>query len=237
MKTSIHRSNTRGHANHGWLVANHSFSFAGWFNPQRMNFGALRVLNDDKIAAGAGFPTHPHDNMEIITIPLSGTLEHKDSMGSAAQITTGEVQLMSAGTGVTHSEYNGSNSEELRLFQIWIIPNKHNVEPRYEELKLKEADRHNKIQQIVSPDSDDDGLWLYQNAWLNLSKLDAGKSITYKLHGSAQGVYLMVVEGEVAIGDFQLGKRDAAGIEDAEEVEITATTDAEILLIEVPMQF
>jgi redox-sensitive bicupin YhaK (pirin superfamily) len=235
MKTTIHRANTRGHANHGWLEANHSFSFAGWFNPKRMGFGVLRVLNDDRIAGGAGFPTHPHDNMEIITIPLSGVLEHKDSMGNKAQIKTGEVQVMSAGTGITHSEYNASANEELKLFQIWIIPNKKNVDPRYEELKLEESARHNKLQQVVSPNKDDDGLWLYQNAWLNLSKLDQGKSIEYQLHGAGQGVYVMVVEGSVHIGEFELDKRDAVGIEETDAIEITAVTDAEILLIEVPV--
>ena len=199
MKTEIHKSESRGQANHGWLQARHSFSFGSWYNPDRIQFGALRVLNDDIIAPGAGFPTHPHDNMEIITIPLSGTLEHKDSMGNTAQIKTGEVQVMSAGTGVTHSEYNASKNEELRLFQIWIFPNKKNVEPRYDELKLIDQDRSNKFQQIISPSKNSDGVWIHQDSWMFMSSMDQGTTLDYKFQVLGHGVYVMVISGEISI--------------------------------------
>ncbi|WP_194849955.1 pirin family protein, partial [Nonlabens antarcticus] len=212
MKTTIHKAESRGQADHGWLKANHSFSFASWHNPSRMNFGALRVLNDDTVAAGAGFPTHPHANMEIITIPLSGTLEHKDSMGNTAQIKTGEIQVMSAGTGVTHSEYNASSTEELKLFQIWLFPNKQNVTPRYDELKLNPKDRHNKFQQILSPTPEDAGVWIHQEAWLHMISMDQHTEQEYNLKSQDNGVYIMVVEGAIEINDTTLSYRDAIAI-------------------------
>ena len=235
MKSIIHRAESRGNANHGWLKAHHSFSFAGWFNPERMSFGALRVLNDDIIAPGAGFPTHPHENMEIITIPLSGVLEHKDSLGNVAQINTGEVQVMSAGTGVTHSEYNASSTEELKLFQIWLFPNKQNVKPRYDELKLNLADRQNKFQQILSPSKDDDGVWIHQNAWMHLISMDNNMQKEYRLKSEENGVYIIVVKGEIEIDTEILKDRDAIGINETDHLTIRSINDSEVLLIEVPM--
>lgn len=237
MKITLHRAKDRGHANHGWLEANHSFSFAGWFQPDRINFGALRVLNDDRIAAGAGFPKHAHDNMEIITIPLSGVLEHEDSMGNKAQIAAGEVQVMSAGRGVTHSEYNALSDEELRLFQIWIFPNKRDVQPRYDELKLNLTDRENKLQQILSPFPDDDGVWIHQDAWMHMSRLIKGNELNYKINKEGNGVYLMVINGEVILNGNLLGNRDAIGIEDVDSFSIQSVEDSDLLLIEVPMKF
>lgn len=237
MKKVIHRASSRGHANHGWLKANHSFSFAGWYDPSRINFGAIRVLNDDTVAPGTGFPTHPHDNMEIITIPLSGVLEHKDSMGNVAQIKTGEIQVMSAGTGVTHSEYNGSNTEELKLFQIWLFPNKRDVKPRYDELKLNLEDRKNKFQQILSPSPDDDGVWIHQDAWMNMITMDAKVQKEYELKSESNGVYIMIVSGTVEIDGAEFKDRDAIGISETKNVVLKSTTLAEVLLIEVPMKF
>ncbi|PRP68180.1 pirin family protein [Nonlabens agnitus] len=237
MKNVIHRAESRGHANHGWLKANHSFSFASWYNPERINFGAIRVLNDDTIAPGAGFPTHPHDNMEIITIPLSGVLEHKDSMGNVAQIKTGEVQVMSAGTGVTHSEYNGSQTEELKLFQIWLFPNKKNVTPRYDELKLNVEDRKNRFQQILSPSPDDEGVWIHQDAWMHMISMDPDTVNDYRLKNPSNGVYIMVIEGNVEIDGDQLKNRDAMGVIESDTINIKATSKSDLLLIEVPMQF
>ncbi len=235
MKKTLYKSEERGHANHGWLEAKHSFSFASWFNPEKMNFGVLRVLNDDRVAPGAGFPTHPHDNMEIITIPLSGILEHKDSMGNTAQIKTGEVQVMSAGTGVTHSEYNASDSEDLKLFQIWIFPNKRDVEPRYDQQFIS-SDLSNGWHQIISPDQSASNMWIHQDAWLSMGQVDLGKSLTYKRKGKDTGLYLMVIEGEIDVAGENLKKRDAIGLEDIEEINIQAATDSKLLLIEVPMQ-
>ncbi|MGB5980536.1 MAG: pirin family protein [Nonlabens sp.] len=235
MKTSIYRSEDRGHANHGWLVARHSFSFASWYNPSQINFGVLRVLNDDIIAAGAGFPTHPHDNMEIITIPLSGTLEHKDSMGNKAQIKTGEVQVMSAGTGVTHSEYNASQTEELKLFQIWLFPNKKNVEPRYDQQSIN-TDLKNEWHDVITPSKSDDSMWLHQEAWMSIGEFDASSKLSYDLRGKNSGVYIMVIEGSISIGDTELKKRDAIGIEEVGKVHISATKNARILLMELPME-
>ncbi|AZQ42756.1 pirin family protein [Nonlabens ponticola] len=238
MKTIIHKANTRGHANHGWLEANHSFSFASWFNPERIQFGALRVLNDDRIAPGAGFPTHPHDNMEIITIPLSGTLEHKDSMGNVAQIKTGEVQVMSAGTGVTHSEYNASDTEELKLFQIWIFPNAKNVEPRYDEVVLKDGESKNRLQQLVSPSPDDAGTWIHQDAYLYITDIDnQSGAFTYQLKSEENGVYTMVISGDAVIAENSLGKRDAIGISNVNGFKYSTKHSARILFIEVPMNF
>ena len=174
MKTVLHKANTRGHADHGWLDTHHTFSFANYYNPQRMNFGVLRVLNDDVVSAGRGFGTHPHDNMEIISIPLEGDLEHKDSMGNVAVIKEGDVQVMSAGTGIFHSEYNKNKDKAVKFLQIWMFPNKRNVTPRYDQITLKEADNRNKLQQILSPSADDEGVWVHQNAWFHLGKLDKG---------------------------------------------------------------
>src|SRR3989338_1793521 len=181
MKKVFHPAAERGHANHGWLNASHSFSFASWYNPDKIHFGALRVLNDDIVAPGLGFGTHPHDNMEIITIPQHGSVMHKDSMGHGELITTGEIQVMSAGSGITHSEVNGSRSEELKLFQIWIMPNERNVTPRYAQFRINQERMKNAFLQLVSPDPEDDGAWIHQKAWIHMADLDAGQTLEYTL--------------------------------------------------------
>ncbi len=231
----LHKANTRGHANHGWLKAYHSFSFASYYNPERTHFGVLRVLNDDIIAPGMGFGTHPHDNMEIITIPLSGALKHKDSMGNTGVISYGEVQIMSAGTGIEHSEFNHNKDKELKLLQIWVIPNKKNVEPRYDQIKLNMADRKNKLQQILSPNPNDEGSWIHQDAWFYVTDLDAGKNLTYNLKKKGNGVYCFILEGDVNINGQDLNRRDALGIKNTEIFEIRAISNVEILLMEIPM--
>lgn len=235
MKTTLYKANTRGHANHGWLNAYHSFSFANYFDPKRMNFGVLRVLNDDTIAAGMGFGKHPHDNMEIITIPLYGDLEHEDSMGNKKVIREGDVQSMSAGTGVVHSEYNKNKDKEVKLLQIWLMPKKRNVTPFYDQISLKLEDRKNKFQQIVSPNSDDAGVTINQDAWFNITEMDAGKELEYNLHNTKNGVYAFILEGDVSINEEKLNRRDALGIEEVELLNIVANTDAKLLLMEIPM--
>ncbi len=238
MKTVIHKADSRGSANHGWLQANHSFSFANYFDKDKMQFGALRVLNDDIIAPKMGFGTHPHDNMEIITIPLSGSLKHRDTMKDAWQaIEAGEVQIMSAGTGVAHSEMNGSDDTHLNLFQIWIIPNKRNVEPRYEQKQFDKAERQNQLQIVVSSiDKPVDGsLQIHQDAKISRLDLSQGNSFDYNIDGNNQGVYLMTINGSVSIGTDNLGKRDAIGITETDSFTISSEVDSELLLIEVPM--
>lgn len=235
MKTIYHSASTRGAANHGWLNAKHSFSFANWYNPERMNFGALRVLNDDIVSKGAGFGKHPHDNMEIITIPLSGSLKHQDSMGNSSVIKAGEIQVMSAGTGIEHSEFNPSHAEDLNLFQIWIFPNKRNVEPRYDQFLMDTTRMHNHFLQLVSPDKTDEGTWIHQNAWIHMAQIDESTTLSYVLHGKNNGVYFMVVEGEFQIGEQKLEKKDAFGVWETESVEIKTIKAGRILAIEVPM--
>lgn len=235
MKTVLHKANTRGDANHGWLHSKHTFSFAGYYNPERMNFGALRVLNDDSVDAGMGFGAHPHDNMEIISIPLEGDLEHKDSMGNKTVIKKGDVQVMSAGTGITHSEYNKNSDKHVKFLQIWVFPNKRNVQPRYDQITLNPEERHNKLQQILSPNPEDAGVWIYQNAWFHLGKLDKGFHTEYKIKGTGNGVYAFILSGDVSINDQKLNSRDGFGIWDTDQFSITADSDAEILLMEVPM--
>ncbi|WP_417445136.1 pirin family protein [Joostella sp.] len=235
MKTTLYKADTRGHANHGWLNAYHSFSFANYFDPKRMNFGVLRVLNDDTIAPGMGFGKHPHDNMEIITIPLFGDLEHEDSMGNKKVIKEGDVQSMSAGTGVVHSEYNKNRDKEVKLLQIWLMPKKRNVTPFYDQISLKLEDKKNKFQQIVSPNSDDDGVTINQDAWFNITEMDAGKELEYNLHNPENGVYAFVLEGDISINNEKLNRRDALGIEASEKLEIIADTNAKLLLMEIPM--
>ncbi len=231
----IHRADTRGAADHGWLKARHSFSFANYYNPERMHFGVLRVLNDDVIAPGMGFGTHPHDNMEIITIPLEGAVAHKDSMGNSGVIRAGEVQVMSAGTGIKHSEFNHSSAEALKLFQIWLFPDRSQVQPRYSQMVLPEL-KDNEWLQILSPDKHDAGLWIYQQAWFNLGKLTAGTTLKYSLHRpESNGLYVMVIGGDARVSGHTLRTRDALGTWDVPEVEISAVTDARMLLLEVPM--
>jgi len=233
----LHKENTRGHANHGWLNAHHSFSFANYYNPERMHFGVLRVLNDDLIDGGMGFGTHPHDNMEIITIPLAGAIAHKDSMGNSATITAGEIQVMSAGTGVSHSEYNALADEQLNLLQIWLFPNKKNVTPRYDQQTLNVEAMHNNFQQILSPNADDAGVWIQQDAWFSLGKFDEGFETEYKIKKPGNGVYAFVINGEVTINGQTLNKRDGLGIWGTESINFKANTaNAEVLLMDVPME-
>ena len=234
MKTIYHSGDSRGHANHGWLNAYHSFSFANYYNPERIHFGALRVLNDDTIAPGEGFGTHPHDNMEIITIPLSGDLEHKDSMGNSGIIQNGEIQVMSAGKGIQHSEFNHNQNKELKLLQIWVFPNKLDVEPRYDQISLPE--KENELVQIVSPNKDDDGVWIHQDAWFYLGNLKQGWEGEYQLKGKNHGVYAFIIDGKVKIENQELDKRDALGISDTEMFSITVSEDSKVLLMEVPLQ-
>lgn len=238
MSTTIYYpADKRGYANHGWLEARHSFSFAGYHDPQKIHFGVLRVLNDDIVQPGMGFGKHPHDNMEIITIALEGALEHKDSMGHTQVINPGEVQVMSAGTGVFHSEYNHNKDKTVNILQSWIFPNKRNVEPRYDQVMFAEEGRTNKLQTLVSPmDTDDAGLKIHQEAWIYRSKLDAGKSVTHNVHTGEHGVYIFVIEGSLKVGDQELGRRDAYGVSDISELTITANSDSDFLVYEVPME-
>ena len=235
MKTVFHPSDSRGYANHGWLEARHSFSFASWYQPDRLHFGALRVLNDDIIQGGMGFGTHPHDNMEIVTIPLKGDLEHKDSMGNSAVIREGDIQVMSAGTGVQHSEYNNSPDKEINLFQLWLFPNKQNVKPRYDQLPIRSLHQKNKFFQILSPSANDQGVWIHQDAWMHILDADQDQSFDYVLQSPENGVYLIVIEGEVEVNNQTLFRRDAIGIWETDKLTIKTKTDAELLLVQVPM--
>tara|TARA_R110002049_G_scaffold11074_1_gene53153 strand:- start:140 stop:862 length:723 start_codon:yes stop_codon:yes gene_type:complete len=238
MKTIIHRADSRGVADHGWLQANHSFSFANFYDQEKVHFGALRVLNDDIIAPKMGFGTHPHDNMEIITIPLKGVLKHRDSMHNEWQsVLPNEVQIMSAGTGVEHSEINGSTDEHLGLFQIWVMPNKQNVAPRYDQKTFNEEERKNKLQTLVSSiDEDYEGsLKIHQDAVISRIDLEKGKSCNYKLKSEAHGVYIMTVFGGVDVNDSILKTRDAIGVSETNSFEIKAIEESSLLLIEVPM--
>jgi redox-sensitive bicupin YhaK (pirin superfamily) len=235
-KTILHKAATRGDANHGWLHSMHTFSFVNYYNPERMHFGVLRVLNDDFVEAGMGFGTHPHDNMEIISIPLEGDLEHKDSMGNVAVIKNGDVQVMSAGTGITHSEYNKNKDKPVKFLQIWVFPNRKNVKPRYDQITLNLADRRNKLQQILSPNADDEGVWIHQDAWFHLGKFDEGFSMDYVIKKNGNGVYAFVLKGDITIDETVLNERDGLGIWNIDKISIKANSqDAEILLMEVPM--
>ncbi len=236
-KSILHLADSRGNANHGWLQSRHTFSFANYHNPEREHFGVLRVLNDDTVAAGMGFGKHPHNNMEIISIPLSGDLEHSDSMGNVTVIKNGDIQIMSAGTGVTHSEYNKNKDQEVKFLQIWVFPNQKNVTPRYDQITLNEADRHNQFQQIVSPNKEDDGVWIHQNAWFHLAKFDEGTQKKYTFNSKENGLYIFNLSGEIKVNEQDLNARDGFGIWETEEVTITASTNAEFLLMEVPMEF
>jgi len=235
MKTTIHKANTRGHANHGWLNSYHTFSFAGYYDPQRIHFGALRVLNDDTVAGGAGFSKHPHDNMEIISIPLSGDLEHQDTTGRHAIIRQGDVQIMSAGSGIAHSEKNANHNKEVKFLQIWVFPEKRNIEPRYEQKTFLSTDRINKWQEVVAPDNTN-ALWINQQAWFSLSNLQKDQSLSYQLHKEGSGVYLFLINGSIQIGETILEARDGIGIEATSSFNIVANEDAEILVMEVPME-
>ncbi|HEY8401737.1 MAG TPA: pirin family protein [Cytophagaceae bacterium] len=237
MKTLLHKAETRGYANHGWLKSHHTFSFAGYYDPERIHFGALRVLNDDNVAGGMGFGKHPHDNMEIISIVLEGELEHKDSMGNTGVIKKGDIQVMSAGTGIYHSEYNKNPNEEVKFLQIWVFPNKNNVQPRYDQISLNQEDRHNKLQQILSPNPEDEGVWIHQNAWFHLGKFDKGVSTEYNFKLKGNGVYAFILSGHVTINDQPLFTRDGYGVWETDKIFIKAESDAELLLMEVPMSY
>lgn len=235
MKNKLYRASTRGHFDHGWLDTYHTFSFAGYYDRQRMHFGELRVINDDVVQPGEGFGTHPHDNMEIISIPIFGALEHKDSMGHTQVIRPGEVQVMSAGTGITHSEYNHSEDTPLNFFQIWIFSDKENVTPRYDQ-RAFDFSKKNQFVQIVSPNPEDDNLWIHQQAWLSVGAFDKGYSTEYKLKAEGHGVWAMVIDGEFTVEGQDLHYRDGFGLWDTDKIKITANTDnARILLIDVPM--
>lgn len=236
MKTVLHKADTRGHASHGWLNSYHTFSFSGYYDPQRMHFGALRVLNDDTVAGGMGFGTHPHDNMEIISIPTSGELEHKDSMGNMQVIRPGDVQVMSAGTGIQHAEKNKNHDQEVRFFQIWVFPNKKNVTPRYAQEQFPDSDKYNKLLTVVSPiGSNDGGVQINQDAWFSMSKLDKDSTVSYTLKNKDNGVYVFIIEGDATVNGVALNRRDGLGITDTGTVVITAGSAAELLLMEVPM--
>ena len=206
--TVLHKANTRGKADHGWLKSFHTFSFANYYNPERMHFGALRVLNDDEVQAGMGFGKHPHDNMEIISIPLEGDLEHKDSMGNLTVIRNGDIQVMSAGTGIEHSEYNKNKDKAVKFLQIWVFPNKKEVTPRYDQISLNINDRHNQFQQILSPSPDDAGVWIHQDAWFYLADLDKGKTLEYTFKKNDNGVYVFVLKGDLTTEGQVLNERD-----------------------------
>jgi redox-sensitive bicupin YhaK (pirin superfamily) len=235
MNTVLHKANTRGHANHGWLDSHHSFSFANYYNPERMGFGKLRVLNDDRVEASQGFGTHPHNNMEIISIPLEGDLEHKDSTGNVAVIKEGDIQVMSAGTGIFHSEYNKNEDKQVKFLQIWVHPNKEGVVPRYDQLPIDTDKMQNQFAQILSPNADDEGVWIYQDAWFNMGKFDEETTTTYTLNKEGNGVYAFILEGEAEIESQALETRDGFGVWDVESLNIKANKGAKILLMEVPM--
>ena len=237
MNKVYHSAETRGHANHGWLNANHSFSFASYYDPNRMNFGALRVLNDDTISPGKGFGKHPHDNMEIITIPLKGDLEHKDSLGNIGAINEGEIQVMSAGTGIYHSEYNKNSDKFINLLQLWVMPKKQDVKPRYDQRSFKGLKKKNSIYQVLSPYPEDEGMWIHQDAWIHLGDFEEVTSIDYILKKKGNGVYIFVIEGIFKVANEKLEKRDALGVWNTESITFEAQSKSQVLLIEVPMEF
>ncbi len=234
MKKVFHPSASRGHANHGWLESYHSFSFANYYNPERMQFGTLRVLNDDRVAPGMGFGTHSHNNMEIISIPLRGDLEHKDSMGNTTVIREGDVQVMSAGTGVNHSEYNKNKDRDVAFLQIWILPNKANVTPRYDQITLDPATLTEQWHTLLGPEGKHNGLWIHQDAWFHMGDFKNGVRVPYKIRGTGNGLYIFVLEGKATVEGETLERRDALGIWDFESIEFLMEKDSRILLIEVP---
>ncbi len=235
MQTLYHAADSRGFADHGWLKSRHTFSFAGYHNPERMRFGLLRVLNDDFVEGGMGFGTHPHQDMEIISIPLEGDLKHADSMGNKAIIRKGDVQVMSAGTGIRHSEYNANDDRPVKFLQIWVFPRERDVTPRYDQIAIAEAHVKNDFQQILSPNPDDAGVWIHQDAWFHLADFDAGVSREYTLKKPGNGVYVFVLKGKARVGEQVLNERDGFGVWDTTAFTLDALSDAEVLLMEVPM--
>lgn len=235
MKKEIHPASSRGHADHGWLKSFHSFSFANYYNPGRMHFGVLRVLNDDWVAPGMGFGTHPHQNMEIISIPLEGDLEHKDSMGNTAVIREGDVQVMSAGTGVQHSEYNKNKDKAVAFLQIWIIPDTANVSPRYDQISLDPDALKNRWHTLLGPKDKHQGLWIHQKAWFHMGEFEAGTELSYTIRESGNGLYAFVLNGEVQVAGEPLSTRDAMGIWETSSVPFHFGEKTKVLLMEVPM--
>jgi redox-sensitive bicupin YhaK (pirin superfamily) len=235
MDIMLHKAATRGHFDHGWLKTWHTFSFAEYRDHDRIHFGALRVLNDDIVAPGQGFGRHPHDNMEIVTIPLSGALEHRDSMGNSSVIRAGEVQLMSAGTGIFHSEFNHSNDEEVKLLQIWVFPKERNIQPRYAQQAFDPKSRRNSWQTIITPEGEGE-MWIHQDAYFNLGTLDEGTALEYRVRKNGNGIYIFIIDGSAAIEGHNLLRRDGAGIWDTAGITLKATGKAEVLLMEVPMK-
>ncbi len=236
MKTIFYKAESRGYANHGWLETWHSFSFANYYNPDRVQFGMLRVLNDDRIDGGEGFGLHPHKNMEIVTIPLEGAVKHTDSMGHEELIQVGEVQRMSAGTGVFHSEYNGFADKVLSLFQIWVLPEKQNIEPSYEQKAFSADEQKNKFQIIVSPSGEANSLVIHQHAWFSLIDMDESTTQRYQLHHADNGVFMLLIDGQVEIENEQLKKRDAIGVWQSQYVDIKSVEFSKLLIIEVPLK-
>lgn len=234
--TVLHKADSRGHADHGWLQTSHSFSFADYYDADRMGFGALRVINDDTIAPGMGFGTHPHANMEIITIPLEGDLEHRDSMGNGTIIRSGDIQVMSAGTGIRHSEFNPNADTQTKLLQIWVLPNRQNVTPRYDQITLKQEDSENKFEQILSPDPSDSGTWIHQDAWFHLGTFETGMIPEYALRKPGNGVYIFVISGDVEVEGVTLHARDGLGVWESESISMKILSNARVLIMEVPMK-
>jgi redox-sensitive bicupin YhaK (pirin superfamily) len=235
MKKIIHKADSRGYFDYGWLKTNHTFSFSNYYDKERLNFGMLRVLNDDFVEPAQGFGSHPHNDMEIVSIPISGALAHKDSVGNEEVIVPNDVQVMSAGNGITHSEYNYSDEEESNFLQLWIFPDKQGHKPRYDQKTFNNEDKKNQLLSIVSPDKGNGNLWLNQDAYLSISDMDRGKSLNYKINTKGNGVYIFLIEGEISVGEETLSKRDGIGIWDAEEISIKAAKDSQVLLIEIPM--
>lgn len=229
----FHKADSRGVADHGWLISKHTFSFASYYNPDRINFGALRVLNDDIVKPGMGFGSHPHDNMEIVSIPLSGSLAHKDSIGREQEIKTGEVQIMSAGSGIYHSEYNYSKTDDVNFLQIWVMPKERNIEPRYDQKDFTDKLQENRLISVVSADNKD-ALWINQDAEFSLGKLSSGTKLTHQLKYKNSGVYILLINGEAKINDTSLNQRDAVGFFDIQHISINILKDSTILVIEVP---
>jgi redox-sensitive bicupin YhaK (pirin superfamily) len=233
--TILHKANTRGHANHEWLDSHHTFSFANYHDPKRMNFGVLRVLNDDVVDGGMGFGTHPHNNMEIISIPLEGDLQHKDSMGNVAVISQGDVQVLSAGTGISHSEQNKNKDRAVRFLQIWVLPKKQNVTPRYDQISIGDLEKKNELYRVLSPDPEDSGVWIHQDAWFFMGNLEEGISKDYTIHKAGNGVYIFVLEGDVTVDGQALNRRDGFGVWEVDSIQLKADTNTKVLLMEVPM--
>lgn len=235
-KHILHQSATRGHADHGWLNSYQTFSFASYYNPERIHFGALRVLNDDIVSGGKGFGEHPHENMEIISIPLEGALIHKDNLGNSQVTKAGEIQVMSTGSGVFHSEYNDSADQDAKFLQIWLYPRELNVTPRYAQTVLDPALQQNQLQQIISPDPDDAGSWIHQDAWFHLGKFDKGNTFQYTPHKAGNGVYIFIISGAFNADGQELHERDGLGITETGSITITVLDNrSEILIMDVPM--